>query len=342
MTNREIGATTLSRLDWYLRANLKLRHFQLLVAMDELGSVSRVAVYLNVTQPAISKTLAQIEQGLQQRLFERTPRGLQSTEFGSCLIRHSRGILERLGAARDELNDIGEGRITRVSIGVLPAAACALVPHFIARLEAETTDLAVNVREGTMSMMLPALREGDIDLVVGALPERRLSSEFSVELLYEDPFVLAVRPGHPLATGVRLKWTMLSDFPMVLPPSAAFTRAAIDAFMADHQVKVSRCHVESVSTLTNLGVLQCTDSIGFLPSDVAHHFAGQAALEILPLQMPNLGMRVGLITMGDRQPTTALRITKKLLKDTALRRPFAIQDLDSTRGTKRIRKPPSV
>ena len=78
----------MSRIDWYIRANLKLRHLQLLVAMDDLGSVSRVAAYLNVTQPAVSKTLAQIEEGLELPLFERTSRGMEPTEHGACLIRH--------------------------------------------------------------------------------------------------------------------------------------------------------------------------------------------------------------------------------------------------------------
>ena len=307
----------MSKLDWYIRANLKLRHLQLLVSMDDLGSVNRVAAYLNVTQPAVSKTLAQIEDSVEARLFERTPRGMEPTEHGACLIRHAREILGRLATARDELRDISEGRITRVSMGVLPATACVLVPRFIARLEAAATDVAVNVREGTMSTLLPMLRAGDVDLVVGTLPERRLPSEFDCELLYQDPVAVVARRDHPLTSLSRLEWPMLSGFPLVLPPPSASTRAPIDMFIAEQGIDVPRRHVESISTLTNIGVIQLTDSIGFLSRDLARHFAAQGSLQVLPLEIPNLSIQVGLVWMVDRRMGNAQRVVRELLRDTA-------------------------
>lgn len=312
----------MAKLDWYIRANLKLRHLQLLVALDELGNVSRVADHLNVTQPAVSKTLAQIEEGLQVPLFERTPRGMEPTEHGACLVRHARDILSRLATARDELSDISGGRITRVSMGVLPATACVLVPRFIARLEAEATDVAINVREGTMNTLLPALHAGDIDIVVGQLPERRLPAEFDSELLYEDPLSVVVRRDHPLTTMRALEWRHIAGYPMVLPTQAASTRAPIDNFLMDQGLDVPRRHLESISTLTNVGVLQFTDSVGFMAHDLARHYAAQGALQVLPLALPNVTIRVGLVWMVDRRMGTAQRMVRELLCDTgrAMRR----------------------
>jgi DNA-binding transcriptional LysR family regulator len=307
----------MSKLDWYIRANLKLRHLQLLVAMDDLRSVNRVAAHLNVTQPAVSKTLAQIEEGITVPLFERTPKGMEPTEHGACLIRHARDILERLATARDELRDISEGRITRVAMGVLPMTAAVLVPRFIARLESEATDVAANVREGTMNTLLPALRAGDIDLVVGLLPERPLPVEFQSELLYEDPLVIVVRRDHPLTRRQSVDWTSLSGYPMVLPSPAASTRSAIDLFLQDQGVSIPRRHLESMSTLTNVGVLQFTDSVGFLSRELARHFAAQGALQILPLELPNLTMNVGLVWMTDRRMSAAQELVRRLLRETA-------------------------
>lgn len=329
------------KLDWYIRANLKLRHLQLLVAMDDLGSVNRVAAYLNVTQPAVSKTLSQIEDSLDARLFERTPRGMEPTEHGTCLIRHAREILSRLATARDELRDISEGRITRVSMGVLPATACVLVPRFIARLEAAATDVAVNVREGTMNTLLPALRAGDVDLVVGTLPDRRLPSEFDSEMLYEDPVAVVVRRDHPLTSLSKLEWPMLSDFPLVLPPPTASTRTPIDIFIAEQGVRVPRRHVESISTLTNIGVLQLTDSIGFLSRDLARHFAAQGSLQVLPLEIPNLSIRVGLVWMVDRRMGTAQRVVREMLRDTAQLLPRVAADVLPAPQAARVRRRPA-
>lgn len=76
----------MSRIDWYIRANLKLRHLQLLVALDNLRSVGRVATHMHVTQPAVSKMLTTVETGLEMRLFERHAHGLEPTEQGACLV----------------------------------------------------------------------------------------------------------------------------------------------------------------------------------------------------------------------------------------------------------------
>lgn len=323
----------MSKLDWYIRANLKLRHLQLLVAMDDLRSVNRVAAHLNVTQPAISKTLAQIEGGITFPLFERTPRGMEPTEHGECLIRHAREILERLATARDELRDISEGRITRVAMGVLPMTAAVLVPRFIARLESEATDVAANVREGTMNTLLPALRAGDIDLVVGLLPERALPVEFQSELLYEDPLVIVARRDHPLTRQQNVEWTSLSSYPMVLPSPAASTRSAVDLFLQDQGVSIPRRHLESMSTLTNVGVLQFTDSVGFLARGLARHFAAQGALQILPLELPNLRMNVGLVWMTDRRTTAAQALVRRLLRETADALPRVAADTSPVAGT---------
>lgn len=333
----------MSKLDWYIRANLKLRHLQLLVAMDDLGSVNRVAAYLNVTQPAVSKTLAQIEGSVEARLFERTPRGMEPTEHGACLIRHAREILGRLATARDELRDISEGRITRVSMGVLPATACVLVPRFIARLEAAATDVAVNVSEGTMRSLLPMLRAGDVDLVVGTLPDRRLPSEFDSELLYQDPVAVVARRGHPLASLSRLEWPMLSGYPLVLPPPSASTRSPIDLFIAEQGIDVPRRHVESISTLTNIGVIQLTDSIGFLSRDLARHFAAQGSLQVLPLEIPNLSIQVGLVWMVDRRMGNAQRVVRELLRETAELLPRVAADvIPVTHGTPVHQRPVGV
>ena len=80
----------MARLDWYIRANLKLRHMQLLVALDDVRHVGRAADLLNISQPAVSKSLSEIERGFGLRLFERGARGIAPTEYGECLVGLSR------------------------------------------------------------------------------------------------------------------------------------------------------------------------------------------------------------------------------------------------------------
>jgi DNA-binding transcriptional LysR family regulator len=305
----------MAKLDWYIRANLKFRHLQLLVALDDLRSAGRVAAHLNVTQPAVSKMLSAIESGLGAALFERTARGVAPTEYGLCMVRHARVILACLGNAHAELQEIGKERLTRVSLGVLPSTAADLIPRMVAALEDTTESVAVSVREGTMETLLPGLRAGDIDLVVGFLPAKPIGAEYASVHLYEDPTVAVVRTGHPLFSKRKLEWKNLSGFPMILPPVGTLVRSSIDHFMLEFRVHVPRSHLESVSTLTNLGVLQQTDSIGFFQLGLARHFKEQRMLAILPLQLPAVSMGVGLIWMAERRLPHGVQQVKNLLQD---------------------------
>lgn len=169
-----------------------------------------------------------------------------------------------------------------------------------------------------MATLLPALRAGDIDMTVGVLPTPPLGPEFGTEVLMEDPIAVVVRRGHPLTGLSHVTWEHLDGYPMVLPPQTAYTRGAIDAILARHDLSVSPRVVESVSTMTNVGTLQLTDSIGFLSSILAQHFQDLGVLTVLSLEAPDgVTMRIGLIWMIDRHFTEAHKLVRTGLVQTS-------------------------
>ncbi|MNN17801.1 HTH-type transcriptional regulator GbpR [compost metagenome] len=160
------------------------------------------------------------------------------------------------------------------------------------------------------------LRAGDIDLLVGNLPQRALGAEFETELLYRDPIVVVARHDHPLAKTDSLRWEMLNDYPMVLPAQAATTHHMIADALLQRNVALSRRSVESISTLTNVGVLQETDSTGFLSQAVARHFEKLGLLSVLPLDLGNVEIEIGLIWMTDRGLSKAQQLVRTLFRET--------------------------
>ena len=123
----------MAKLDWYIRANLKPKHMQILIALDELRQVGRVASYLNVSQPAISKTLTELERGLGVELFVRSPKGLLPTRYGQSLIKLSRSVLLEFDVTHQELQQLASGAVGRLRVGVMPVAAPALAPMALIR-----------------------------------------------------------------------------------------------------------------------------------------------------------------------------------------------------------------
>lgn len=305
----------MARIDRFMRSGLRLNHLRLILALDELRSVSRAAAYLNITQPAVSKTLSAIEAGLEVRLFQRTVRGVEPTEYGDCLIRYARDIFGRLSNAREEMLDINEGRVTRIAIGGLPLATVSLLPRFIVRLEAEAAAVTVAVREGTMAALLPHVRTGELDLIVGIVSEKS-GPELNSEILYEDRIVAAVRCAHPLATRRETDWSMLVDYPVVLPPQGSFTRGAIDSLLLQNGVDIAKLQVESASTSTNIGVLQFSNSIGFFAAEIARYYVATGMLSVLPLNITSLTIPVGLTWMKSRRKTVAHQLVHRIFRET--------------------------
>lgn len=306
----------MAKIDHYLRSNLKLRHLQLLVTLDEMRHIGKVANYLNVTQPAISKTLADFEEGLNIKLFDRTTRGMLPTEAGVCLVKYAKKILNEIASARDDLVAISEGRATRIAIGLLPAVSLSILPNFIARVENEMVSTSINAREGSSDVLISLLRTGELDVMIGNLAAKPLGIEFRTKHLYKDPIVVVVKKGHPLVTKQDLTWTDLSEFPMVLPPEFATTRIVIEEFLLCHQVNLSKRYVESLSTLTNIGVLLAAESIGFLSFQLADYFKKANLVDILPLTMKNIYIDIGLVWYTERTLTPSQLNIISMLEDT--------------------------
>lgn len=306
----------MAKIDQYLRSNLKLRHLQLLVTLDEFRHMGKVANYLNVTQPAISKALADFEDGLNVQLFERTTRGMVPTEAGKCLVKYSKKILNEIASARDELVAISEGRATRIAIGLLPAASLSILPNFVAQLENEMISTSINAREGSSDVLLSLLRTGELDIIIGNLTAKPLGIEFRTKHLYKDPIVVVAKKHHPLASKSDLSWSDLSEFPMVLPPEFATTRNVIEEFLLFNKINLSRHYLESLSTLTNIGVLQETESIGFLSYQVAEYFKKANLVDVLPLTMKNIYIDIGLIWYAERNLTPSQLNIIAILEET--------------------------
>src|SRR3954462_6200864 len=195
----------MARLDWYIRANVKPRHLQLLVALDDHRNTGRAAEHLNISQPAVSKALGELQRGLGVKLFERTARGVSPTSYGECVVVHARTILEQLSAVREELRGLQSGVTGKVRLGALSATVHTLIPRSRALLKARAPRTNVFVREGPLEALLAELSLGRLDLIVGRLPYHH-TRDMEEKVLSAHPVVLVTRPRHPLTRRRKLAW----------------------------------------------------------------------------------------------------------------------------------------
>jgi DNA-binding transcriptional LysR family regulator len=291
--------------DWYLRSRLKMRQILLLVALDEHRNVHRAAASLAMTQPAATRLLGDLERLLGQRLFERSARGVLPNAYGESLIRHSRMMLATLDHARDDINAISAGTTGKTSIGALLVAAPSLVPRGVARFKQRHPNHTVLVREGTAATLVPALRRGELDLVVGRASSDVASEGLRFEAFYDEPMCVVARVGHPLGKRRTLKLAALSQEQWILPTPEAAYRRRLDAAFRQVGVEPPRQIVESLSILTNRMLVQETDMLAVMPSKVAQHYVNLGLIAILPVKLPPPSGPVGVITLLGRPLTPA-------------------------------------
>ncbi|GAA4322875.1 LysR family transcriptional regulator [Pigmentiphaga soli] len=291
----------MAQLDWYIRNELKPKHLRLLVALDDLRNVGKVAVHLNVTQPAVSKALAEIEKGLDARLFERTPRGIVPTVYGESLVRHARAMLNQLNLASDELRGLLSGAAGRICVGVLANVIPALLPQSLALLKARAPGINVLLREGTMERLLPPLLMGELDLLVGRPVERHAASELGGRVLLQDPLVVIAGPRHPLAGHEKLRWRDLEHYTWVLPAADGVLRGPLERVFEQHGMPMPAHFVEALSVQFVTTYLQLTDAVATMTREVARHYCRLGQLCILPFELPQLVRPLG-ITWNRRRP----------------------------------------
>lgn len=307
----------MAQIDWYMRANLKPRHLQLLAALDDVRHVGRVAGNLNVTQPAVSKSLAEMEKGLGVKLFERNARGVQPTIYGESLIRHARNVLAELTLARDELRGLMSGAAGRVNVGTLSAAALTLVPQSLALLKKRAPGTTVLVREGSIESLLPDLWSGQLDLIVGRLPNDQSVHGLGEKILSEEAVTLVCGVHHALTARKQLRWTDLKNYPWVMPPAGTLLREPLERAFESHGIPMPVNRVETLSVQIIRAYLQSTDAIAFLAGDVSKHFKRLGLIAILPLELPKVLRPVGMTWNRQRPLSPSATLMMHCLEEAA-------------------------
>lgn len=247
---------------------LKLKQLRLLVVVGQYGSIQNAARELQISQPAATKLIQDLELDFEVKLFERTNRGVIPTVYGEAMIRHGKLIIAQVSNAAQELDDLNEGSSGRVVIGSLLAAAPSLLPKAIEAVLTDRPKVAIKVVEGTNDALMPALFSGEIDMIVGRLPAYRHRTRLVQEKLFEDRVVAVVGGQHPLVGMSRVSFEMMKPFGWILPPLETTLRRQLDQFFVSQDQYSPPVILESVSYLMNRSLFQTRDLIGLMPVHV--------------------------------------------------------------------------
>ncbi|MCL4791356.1 MAG: LysR family transcriptional regulator [Gammaproteobacteria bacterium] len=263
----------------------RLRHF---LAVYEHGSLGRAAEGLHLTQPALSKSVQQLESSLDVKLFDRTPAGVVPTIFGDTLSMHAKVIESEIRNAEREIATLRGGTKGEITVGVTPSIAANIMPNTVLKLHAEKPGIRVRIVEGLLEAHIPTLRRGELDLVVASW-SRGMHADLATEILMRDRVLVWAGAGHPLA-GKKVPVDALVPYPWVMPPSTQFWMTVLDRHFVTAGLSPPSADVVTNSAAFIKEMLLENRHLSFLPEQLLKRQARQGRM--VPVQVEGLSVDI--------------------------------------------------
>lgn len=298
---------------------MKLHQLTALVRASESGSLRQAADKMRLSQPALSRSIRELENELGVKLLERTPLGVEPTTYGKALILRSKIVESELRQAKDDIAHLRAATHGDLRVGATPLAAFSLLPGVLARFRAARPQARVSITDGMGSSLLNQLRQGDLDFVFGRIEETIDHHEFSADVLFHDSLVVIARRGHPLArtrTTGKINWSQLE---WVLPEGDSAPRTAFQRAFYEMTGRAPRCTIESNSFVTMLTVIAQTDLLGVAPHQILGVSWLQQEFTLLDLGLRFPTQPTGIIWRARSTPSPITQYAMNELRHAAAR-----------------------
>jgi LysR family pca operon transcriptional activator len=278
----------------YLDQQLKLRTLRAIDAIATHNSLLKSSQVLGVTQPALTRSLQEVEEIFGFRIFERHPRGVRLTAAGEVVWTATRRILAEVHRLDDELDRLLSGSAGFLAIGTLPVAAAGVMPGILARTEARFPDLQIRLLQGRTAELLPLLSSGELDFVVGRLYHPDVPDNFARETLYEEPLSIVARPGHPIFRQSRVSVAELARYKFILPTLNQKLGQEIEHLLSQIGLK-GTVFMRSSSIGVTRELLHATDHMTVAPRILMTGDLVRGTIRIVPFEIPSPPRQAGLI-----------------------------------------------
>jgi LysR family pca operon transcriptional activator len=296
-------------------SRIKVRHLQTFVEVARQKSVVKAAELLHVSQPAVTKTIRELEEVLGVAVFERDGRGIKITRYGDVFLRHAGAALTALRQGLDSVSHERFGEAPPIRIGALPTVSTRIMPRAVELFLKENTWSRIKMVTGENAVLLEQLRIGDLDLVVGRLSSPDKMTGFSFEHLYSEQVVFAVRADHPLLRTKQSLFANLGNYIVLMPTRASIIRPFVESFLIANGVASLPNQIETVSDSFGRAFVRTSDAIWIISAGVVATDIADGLLGILPIDTSETRGPVGLTMRTDAIASLPLSILVQTIRE---------------------------
>jgi DNA-binding transcriptional LysR family regulator len=280
---------------------LKLRHLNVLAAVAQWGSMAKAAEHLSITQPVVSKAIADLETMLGVRLLDRVPHGVEPTIYGRALLKRSVAIFDDLRTSVSEIEFLADPTIGELRIGAIGAITGGLLPVLIDRLARKYPRLAFEVVQADAAILKEReLRERRIELAILRTEAHNRDEDLEETTLYSDRLSIVAGASSPWARRRKIKLAELADEPWCLPPpdhpvSLLVTEAFRRSGLEPPRSRMTAATPHFVSDLVAKGHF-----LGIHGSVYLRFSPASGALKVLPVDLPIPLAPISIVTLKNR------------------------------------------
>lgn len=293
---------------------IKVQDLRMIVALEEHGTILNAANVMGLSQPAITKRLQDLEKDLGITLFLRMSRGVEPTPYGEIVIKHAHIILNQLRKAEGEVSDLSAGLGGRLRIGIPVAASTNLVSDAIIELLEKRKNVQITLVEDYNIRLIPSLKRGNIDLIVGRLPDKDKYDDIHIEAFYKENLEVVVRQGHPLAEKKTVGVADLLSWHWLMPPQDSIMYSQIENFFRKHKSKMPETSIYSLSHAGSLRVLQHQDLVAAFPRESITDDVKNGRVKVLNVDLSKEATEIGIITRSNSFSSPAADMFMEIIR----------------------------
>jgi DNA-binding transcriptional LysR family regulator len=279
---------------------MKLHDLHVLMAVVQSGSMNKAAALLNTGQSAISRSIADLERTIGVRLLDRTPQGVEPTEYGRALLDGGAAVFDDLRQAVKNIEFLADPAAGEVRVGSSAFLAASFVSALVDRLSRRYPRIVFHLVTGYMDTLHRELSERKLDLLIvrrfDALADERLEFEF----LFDESFVVAAGAQNHWIRRRRIELADLANEPWVLPPPESVIGSIAKEAFRGSGLDYPRTTVVTDSPQVRVSLLATGRFVTIFPASAVRFPAGHPEINVLPVRLPTAHLENGIITLRGR------------------------------------------
>jgi DNA-binding transcriptional LysR family regulator len=279
---------------------LKLRNLRMLETVVRLRSMAKAATQLNISQPAVSKAIAELEHVLGVRLVDRSRQGIEPTPHGRALVKRGAIIFDELRQGVTELEFLSDPTVGEVRIGGSSATAVGIIAAVIDRLARRYPRVSFHVVTTEPATHYRELRERNVDMIIAGIFGSVTPEDIDSEILYEDQMVVVAAPNNPWTRRRRLELAELADEPWALLASDNRLGSAVFEDFRANGVEAPRATVTTPSGQLRSTLLATGRFLTVLQESLLHFPVNRPSLKVLPVKLPSTRRPTRIMTLKNR------------------------------------------